>query len=362
MTTTPNFFQIANSELTQDAFIQWLLEWANPKYKESDSELHNAALAFVRLLLLPNDSKVNLQIASVECEAQKNNIDILALITDVDGNKYAVIIEDKTDTTVHDNQLVRYSKDVKKRYRDYELHCVYFKTGNESQHSLHKIEHDYQNEEWVKANHPIFKMVLRENILKVLGSFSPNNVIYNDFFKNQERIQNLTETYKRQDKIVGEWGNTAWQGFLMELENRLDMGWWDNTHRPIKKNAKGNVLSGWDFRLPRISVTKDESIRIYLYLCLNSLSIKAYCKFARQPKGFTNITEVNYQLANFGLKLYPNKCKKQKSETITLAAIQQIDGTSLIDENKIVDIDGVTKKLIQLQQFLPELSKYIMLD
>lgn len=33
MIETPNIFKYAGSELSQDAFTAWLLEWSNPEYK-----------------------------------------------------------------------------------------------------------------------------------------------------------------------------------------------------------------------------------------------------------------------------------------------------------------------------------------
>jgi hypothetical protein len=35
----PNLFHYATSELSQDAFICWLLDWANPDNKEKDEAL-----------------------------------------------------------------------------------------------------------------------------------------------------------------------------------------------------------------------------------------------------------------------------------------------------------------------------------
>ncbi len=36
----PNLFSYATSELSQDAFIAWLLAWASPEYQTVDKELH----------------------------------------------------------------------------------------------------------------------------------------------------------------------------------------------------------------------------------------------------------------------------------------------------------------------------------
>ncbi len=39
MIDRPNLFSIATKELSQDAFIAWLMQWGDVKYKETDKEL-----------------------------------------------------------------------------------------------------------------------------------------------------------------------------------------------------------------------------------------------------------------------------------------------------------------------------------
>lgn len=354
--TTPNFFRLANSELSQDAFLLYLLEWANPKkeYMKVDSALHSTGEAFVSLLL---GTSSRVPVASVTYKSQENNIDVLALITDVNGKQYAVIIEDKTDTCAHDNQLVRYSKYVKKNYKDWELHCVYLKTGNESKHSLKKMESEYLNDEWVKKNNPFFRIILREDLLEIFNKncFFSNRIAV-DFKENLERIQNLTDTYARQDKVAGAWGNTAWQGFFGGLEERIEKSLWDNTHRPVKKNSRGTVLSGWEFRMPKVSVVEDATIRVYLNLCLSKLTLKVWDKSNSHAIDLSDVAELNNILSEYELKMEVPKGKKSSS----LATITHLDGNSFIDENNSVDIDCVVDKLNQLQNFLPELVKHIV--
>jgi hypothetical protein len=47
----PNIFNFATSELSQDAFIAWLLTWANKEYEGIDKNLHACATDFVRQLI-----------------------------------------------------------------------------------------------------------------------------------------------------------------------------------------------------------------------------------------------------------------------------------------------------------------------
>lgn len=47
----PNIFEIATSELSQDALITWLLQWADNKYSQINKNLHFCAVKFVRSLI-----------------------------------------------------------------------------------------------------------------------------------------------------------------------------------------------------------------------------------------------------------------------------------------------------------------------
>ena len=40
----PNIFSYATSELSQDAMIAWLLQWASPEYGEADPDLHRTGV------------------------------------------------------------------------------------------------------------------------------------------------------------------------------------------------------------------------------------------------------------------------------------------------------------------------------
>jgi hypothetical protein len=57
----PNLFSHATKELSQDAFLCWLLDWANKAYAQTDPQMHRAGRMFLNALLakhgiLPVDS------------------------------------------------------------------------------------------------------------------------------------------------------------------------------------------------------------------------------------------------------------------------------------------------------------------
>ena len=100
----PNLFSYATSELSQDAFICWLLAWASPEYSNTDRELHRCALNCIHAFYKKHNKPIPSAIEKVEIFKQNNNIDVLCIVND----KHAILIEDKTNTENHSNQLRRY--------------------------------------------------------------------------------------------------------------------------------------------------------------------------------------------------------------------------------------------------------------
>lgn len=94
---TPNIFNYATSELSQDAFLCYLIEWAKPEYQKADEHLNQLAISFV-LELLEKDNSYKIE--KVEVWKQWHHIDVCALI----NNEYFIVIEDKKGTKEHSNQ------------------------------------------------------------------------------------------------------------------------------------------------------------------------------------------------------------------------------------------------------------------
>ena len=129
----PNIFSFATSELSQDAFICWLIRLADESYKDSNNELHELGLKFVNLLTGISEDEIH----KVTVGRQWENIDIWVEIND----NVILIIEDKTETSIHDDQLNRYKENVKSEYKGMrnEQYFVYIKTGNEPKVTLSEI-------------------------------------------------------------------------------------------------------------------------------------------------------------------------------------------------------------------------------
>ena len=125
-----NLFSYATSELSQDAFICWLLS-----FLLKDSRVEPALKACAGALVgefIPQLKGEEIYADSIK--RQFKSIDILLTI----NGKYKVIIEDKTFSSEHDSQLKRYKDHIQKEYPDFNVICIYFKTGFQS--DLREIE------------------------------------------------------------------------------------------------------------------------------------------------------------------------------------------------------------------------------
>ena len=216
----PNIFDFATSELSQDALFAWLIQWADPKYKGKDVSLFNLAQRFVRILLSDN----NYPIHSINVGRQWKNIDVWVEIND----DTSLVIEDKTNTSIHDDQLERYKKTVEEEYKGKrnKQYFAYVKTGNEPLATLQEIE---------KIG---YRTISRKDIINCLEGYSGNDTIIPSYFQYLSDIESETESFR--NLPVNDWGWYAWQGFYKELEKKLNLTKWDYVSNPA-----GGFLGAW---------------------------------------------------------------------------------------------------------------------
>ena len=127
-----NFFSFSLHERTQDAFVAWLCSCYN---EPVSSVKHIVAEEFIKDLLLGvKQLGVSVNFQSVEVETQIYDIDILLTLKNVDdtGNDYCVVIEDKINSRIHNNQLVKYINKLitVKRVSQDRIFVVYYKSGH----------------------------------------------------------------------------------------------------------------------------------------------------------------------------------------------------------------------------------------
>lgn len=199
-----NLFEYATSELSQDAFICWLASYAHEE-AEKDEALNECARKMLEMFVKEFEGK-NFKLLNVE--RQVDNVDVL-LTVDCEGVIYKIIVEDKTYTSEHDNQLERYKKNLEDQHKadNFIIKGVYYKTGFQSDlSSVEKSE---------------YKVIKREEMLGLMKPYAEktNNQIFINYYNYWNSKQKLVETFKTLPVI--DWSWWAVYGFYDYLKKEL---------------------------------------------------------------------------------------------------------------------------------------------
>ena len=134
----PNIFDYATSELSQDAFLCWLIACSDSE----DESLKNLGLNFIRFLydstilegdqILQDNDKIDGLVKNEKRPypwKQHEKIDVY-FQAKINDKTVSFIIEDKTDTEMHSNQLKKYKEAIEKdKIQENEIRKIYLKTG-----------------------------------------------------------------------------------------------------------------------------------------------------------------------------------------------------------------------------------------
>ena len=184
-----NLFSFATSELSQDAFICWCLNWIN----YPNENLYSMAKDIFSNLL----EEENIRNIKVEIKRQFRKTDILVLLKDF--NK-AYIIEDKTYSSEHNEQIKKYKEDIETKKKELKIgivKTVYFKTG-----------FWFSDDDSVLADIKIN----RKEFLDILNKYKGKNPILDDYCEYFERVTKDEEKEKNylineeEIKEKGYWG------------------------------------------------------------------------------------------------------------------------------------------------------------
>ncbi|ATI12567.1 MULTISPECIES: PD-(D/E)XK nuclease family protein [Acetobacter] len=217
-----NLFRWATSELSQDAFICWLLSWADSSCASKDLKMHNAGKIFVNYLLeLSKENPISSE--NIVVKKQLDSADIVAEI----GKNLILLIEDKTDTAEHGNQLDRYKTAIQARYPNRKILPIFCKTGNQSNYK--------------KAKKSGYNLLLRRDFLNVLIKIKESgleNNIFNDFLSLLDFREKETQSFLHLHP--NDWSRYSWQGFFLSLQEVFpDLNW------GYVANAQGGFMGAW---------------------------------------------------------------------------------------------------------------------
>lgn len=316
----PNIFDFATSELSQDAMFSWLIKWADDSYLQTDKELCSIGKSIVSLF-----SGIDVkEIHTIDVKRQWHNIDIGV---EINENTF-LTIEDKIDTSIHDDQLNRYKAIVEEKYSGSRTNLcfAYVKTGNEPDSVKREIEEFG------------FKNVSRQDILSVLNNYNGLNPILLDYRQHLQDIEDATNRYK--SSPVSQWGWYEWQGFYKELEKNITVDNWGYVANP-----NGGFLGLW------WNFIKNDEVRMYLQFEESKLCVKIeyfgdnsrsdirweyHCKLIKEAK------KANIQIekpARFGVGTYM---------TIGIVPTEKLFGDTMINFQDLIEKLKLLEHLIQI--------------
>jgi hypothetical protein len=322
MNNQPNIFNYATSELSQDAFIAWLLSWSNKEYKTENKQLHQLGLDFLQSLLAKQNIVIS-EISNLEIKTQFYKIDVFVSFQ-MDNRHYGVIIEDKVHTIDHNNQLERYINKIKELNSKTVIVPVYFKTG---------YQHCYKDV--IKNKYHPYTI---KDFIEVLdnGKNIKNAVLssYYQYILEKEKEYNLAEiSYKEyKNQPIEKWDWWSCTGFFEDNENKFNAGWGSvgNNRQPL--------LALWCEGTPLNITDADtgEKLNLVLYLDIIHSTSNLNINFRignlnKHPQ--TNNRNKNNIYGQFSTVLTTNNIKhrkpnfKKSKNTLCLAQVSEIDMT-----------------------------------
>ena len=329
----PNIFAIATKELSQDAFITWLIQWADQQYSENEDGLYKIGQSFVSFLLSKKIDVTNLEIQKVEAGRQWDNIDIWAEVNE----RFFIIIEDKTETSEHDNQLDRYSKQVSDLYgSSREIVPIYLKTGLEDIY----IGKGIQEKGWSYCD--------RNDLLSFLSSHETTNDIYNDFVSHLKQKDAESKSFV-QYRQLNSW--EASKGLFVWLQQQIQ----EWTQWGYVSNPSGGFLGFWFHFVP---CEANEKREFYLQIensCCNkcNLFIKISGEWSHDSRYlYSKLHYLNEIEHKYNLSI-SKPSRFRPGEYTSLAVIKN----SFKNDNGKLDLENLLNKIKNACSLVDELAK-----
>lgn len=336
MLLRPNLFDFATSELSQDAFIAWLLSYANPEYA-TDKLLHQCGQHFVKALIQKQLPEFDEDIKQVEVKVQYNHIDVFAVINE----KYIIVLEDKIHASQHSEQLSLYkefAEEFCKKNSIEQIICIYLKTGAQSQTSLREVLNDG------------FDVFNRQEFLSVLRPYAETeNPIFHDYLALLEQRE---ESYQRFEKtLIKEWQDEDWIGFYQVLETRL----WDKINH-INWGYAANPMGGFQyFCFNWLNYLKIHDVYLQIESNKKDLCFKVWV--SDNEKNRSDVRNQLYELVIHKAEQHNLPIQKPvrfgSGKTMTFAVVKAEDWLGNLDQT--VNLEQVIKNLLKYADFMQRL-------
>lgn len=318
----PNIFSYAKSELSQDAFFCWLLEWSKKDY--AGEELNVISLNFINHILEKTDKNKIDVVDKIEIKQQEADIDFYAKINDA----LVILFEDKLKTQHHDDQLSRYKQYIEKTYKNYQHSYVYLKSA---------IIWNGEKEEIKKAGYFTIDIFDLLKMFKIPSS----NELFNDYIQTICFKANVYNSYKTLP--FAEWRNNdeAWLGFYAYLESEID----NCETRFWAGGLKTWVALGYYYKYE--DEIEDE-IDVSLVLDRDKIAIDSNIQpkmdFSEYQEYLTEIIEES-SMGTINNLYFGGKPGNKK-----FSRIMHIEDIIIINENGVMDSEKTLNKIVDIKK------------
>ena len=299
-----NIFKFAPNELVQDAFLCWLFNWINIEedeedikivakdilsqiIKDYDENVNIKDINFNNLQIMPQYSinldnyrkydEDNKKIFKEKENIKKLNgrIDILVVV-----DKYAIIIEDKVNTSEHDFQIFQYKKSLKEKIAEISKKdnlCIDEQQLFNKQviACYYKIydEYNIENKSYIDS------FFYRERILNILKKYSNiNNLYFLQYISYLEKIEYYSKTCNKivdlkadnnlKEKVIID---IRALGLLKELQKWIEnSNCFENTSIYWGKSNEGNKDTWWENIETNCYVENSKTFSRKAYLKINA--------------------------------------------------------------------------------------------
>jgi len=205
----PNIFNYAYPELSQDAFICWLLNWGNPEFLTINEDLHHLSHKLIKAFFDKHNRKLPLQIKKIETIMGYLHIDIILII----NGCIIILIQDKIYNRESPDQLAQYLQSLKDDgYDEQNMLPIYLQTGAQGNYK--------------RLKESGFLPFSGKELMDVLnqGEHIKNDIL-NDFITHLRELENLTHSFL--ERSLNKWHLYSWHGFYDYLQDKLGDGEWD---------------------------------------------------------------------------------------------------------------------------------------
>ncbi len=214
-----NIFKFASKELSQDAFLCWLINGINTE----DEKSQKISKKFIKMIIdkigdIKLQNCIKNEEYKIEIKKQYKSIDILLII----GNYY-IIIEDKIKTYEHDNQIYKYEYSLIKNGIPYNnIFTCYYKIYDE--YNIHN--------KFVNA------IITRKDMISLLKDECKDNIYIKDYYEYLSEIEKYSL-----DRFISEKIKYEKSDILRKPQDAIYTNFYGN----LEKKEKTEEIIGWGY-------------------------------------------------------------------------------------------------------------------